>query len=71
MIIFGLPVVLNLLVIPFILYPVLNIINSGCRELGWVAWTNGVPVPWTTPAIISGWLATGSWIRICITNCGI
>ena len=62
-VIFGLPVVLNpVIVIPFILCPVLNTLISGIvMKLGWVAWTNGVQLPWTTPPIISGWLATGSW----------
>lgn len=62
-VIFGLPVVLNpVIVIPFILCPVLNTLISGIvMNLGWVAWTNGVQLPWTTPPIISGWLATGSW----------
>mgnify|MGYP004492918713 FL=1 len=62
-VIFGLPVVLNpVIVIPFILCPVLNTLISGIvMKLGWVAWTNGVQLPWTTPPIISGWLSTGSW----------
>lgn len=62
-VIFGLPVVLNpIIVIPFILCPVLNTLISGVvMQLGLVAWTNGVQLPWTTPPIISGWLATGSW----------
>ena len=62
-IIFGLPIVLNpVIVIPFILCPVLNTLISGIvMSLGIVAKTNGVLLPWTTPPIISGWLATGSW----------
>ncbi|MFD1393381.1 PTS sugar transporter subunit IIC [Lacticaseibacillus jixianensis] len=62
-IIFGLPVVLNpIIAIPFITVPVLNTLISGIvMTLGWVPRTNGVLLPWTTPPIISGWLATGSW----------
>lgn len=62
-IIFGLPVVLNpIIAIPFILVPVLNTFISGIVfTLGWVPKTTGVLLPWTTPPIISGWLATGSW----------
>ncbi|KRN22509.1 PTS sugar transporter subunit IIC [Lacticaseibacillus camelliae] len=62
-IIFGLPVVLNpIIAIPFITVPVLNTLISGLvMTLGWVPRTNGVLLPWTTPPIISGWLATGSW----------
>ena len=37
------------------------LISGIVMNLGWVAWTNGVQLPWTTPPIISGWLATGSW----------
>ncbi|WEV51748.1 PTS sugar transporter subunit IIC [Lactobacillus sp. ESL0731] len=62
-VIFGLPIVLNpVIMIPFIACPVLNTFISGVTmSLGWVAKTNGVSLPWTTPPIISGWLATGSW----------
>ncbi|WP_125705908.1 PTS sugar transporter subunit IIC [Lacticaseibacillus daqingensis] len=62
-IIFGLPVVLNpIIAIPFIVVPVLNTLISGIVfTIGWVPYTNGVLLPWTTPPIISGWLATGSW----------
>lgn len=62
-IIFGLPVVLNpIIAIPFIIVPVLNTLISGLVfQLGWVPYTNGVMLPWTTPPIISGWLSTGSW----------
>lgn len=62
-VIFGLPVVLNpVIAIPFILCPVLNTLISGLvMTWGLVPKTNGVLLPWTTPPIISGWLATGSW----------
>lgn len=62
-IIFGLPVVLNpIIAVPFIIVPTLNTLISGLVfTAGWVPRTNGVLLPWTTPPIISGWLATGSW----------
>ncbi|WP_390405241.1 PTS sugar transporter subunit IIC [Lacticaseibacillus jixiensis] len=62
-IIFGLPVVLNpIIAIPFILVPTINTLISGLvMSFGWVPYTNGVMLPWTTPPLISGWLATGSW----------
>ncbi|UQS82291.1 PTS sugar transporter subunit IIC [Bombilactobacillus folatiphilus] len=62
-IIFGLPVVLNpIIALPFIIVPTLNTLLSGLVFMaGWVPRTNGVMLPWTTPPIISGWLATGSW----------
>jgi PTS system cellobiose-specific IIC component len=59
---FGTPIVMNaLLVIPFILAPLMNIVATYIgMDLGLVAKPNGVAVPWTTPPIISGFLATGS-----------
>ncbi|MED4751643.1 PTS cellobiose transporter subunit IIC [Brevibacillus choshinensis] len=61
---FGMPIVMNpLLIIPFILAPiVLVIVSYLAMELGWVARPSGVAVPWTTPLIISGYLATGGKI---------
>jgi len=59
---FGAPIVMNaLLVIPFILAPLMNVVATYIgMDLGLVAKPNGVAVPWTTPPIISGFLATGS-----------
>lgn len=58
---FGLPVVLNiLLVVPFVLAPIMNLVVS------YIAMSTGlVPLAyaapgWTTPPIISGFLSTGS-----------
>jgi len=60
-IIFGLPIVLNpVMLIPFVLVPTVNIIISyGAMVIGLVPYTSGVAVPWTMPAIISGFLSTG------------
>lgn len=60
---FGLPVMLNMsYLIPFVLAPIVNVlVTYFVMTLGIVHKTIGVAVPWTTPPIISGWLATGSW----------
>lgn len=60
-IIFGLPIVLNpVLLVPFVLTPLFNIITTwAVMAAGLVPVPNGVLVPWTTPAIISGFLVSG------------
>ncbi|UQS82187.1 PTS cellobiose transporter subunit IIC [Bombilactobacillus folatiphilus] len=60
-IIFGLPIVMNYkMVIPFIAAPLTNVTTTYlAMKWGWVAKTMGVAVPWTTPPIMSGILATG------------
>ncbi|MBA1393559.1 PTS sugar transporter subunit IIC, partial [Lactobacillus sp. XV13L] len=60
-IIFGLPIVLNYkMVIPFIAAPLTNVATTYlAMKWGLVAKTMGVMVPWTTPPIMSGYLATG------------
>ncbi|MGL5600285.1 MAG: PTS sugar transporter subunit IIC [Silvania sp.] len=60
-IIFGLPIVLNpLMLIPFILTPiVLCTFTYIVIYLGWVPPTSGIAIPWTTPIFISGFLTTG------------
>jgi Phosphotransferase system cellobiose-specific component IIC len=62
--IYGLPVVLNpVIAIPFVIVPIVNVLISGLAfTFHIMPYTNGVILPWTTPPIISGWLATGSWI---------
>ncbi|MEY8355498.1 PTS cellobiose transporter subunit IIC [Lachnospiraceae bacterium 54-53] len=59
-VIFGLPIVLNpIMAIPFMLVPIINIICTYLvMKIGIVPITNGVALPWTTPPIISGFLAT-------------
>ncbi|WP_410513793.1 PTS cellobiose transporter subunit IIC [Paenibacillus sp. BR2-3] len=63
-IIFGMPVVLNpLLIIPFILAPVLAVITTYIgMSTGLVAKPAGIAVPWTMPPLLSGYLATGGKI---------
>jgi PTS system cellobiose-specific IIC component len=63
-IIFGLPIVLNpLMIVPFIITPLITVTATyfGMR-LGWVAKPAGIAVPWTMPPLISGYLATGGKI---------
>ncbi|MCO6540756.1 MAG: PTS cellobiose transporter subunit IIC [Lactobacillus sp.] len=59
-VIFGVPIVLNYkMAIPFILAPLMNItVAYTSMKIGIVAKTSGVYIPWTTPPIISGFLAT-------------
>src|SRR5690625_4899337 len=62
-VIFGLPIVLNpIMLIPFILVPVtLTITSYVALATGLVPKTVAI-LPWTTPPILSGYLATGgSW----------
>lgn len=62
MIIFGLPVVLNpIILIPFLFVPVINsILSTIVMSLGIIPLTTGVALPFTTPFFFSGWLSTGS-----------
>ena len=62
-ILFTFPTVLNpIMLIPFVLTPVVNaIVTYTSMMVGLVPYTTGVTLPWTTPPIIGGFLATGSW----------
>ncbi|EAE4017072.1 PTS sugar transporter subunit IIC [Listeria monocytogenes] len=60
---FGLPVVFNpLLAVPLIIVPAVTVtIAYYATALSWIAKTS-VLIPWTTPPVISGYLATnGDW----------
>ncbi|GAA0486170.1 PTS cellobiose transporter subunit IIC [Salinibacillus aidingensis] len=61
-IIFGLPIVMNpLVIIPWLLAPVVvTIITYFAMSTGMVPKPAGIIVPWTTPPILSGYLATGN-----------
>lgn len=61
---FGMPIVMNpLMIIPFILAPLtITIITYLAMETGIVARPAGIAVPWTTPILISGYLASGGKI---------
>lgn len=63
-ILFSFPTVLNpIMLIPFVMTPLINaVITYFVMVLGLVPLTTGVALPWTTPPIIGGFLATGgSW----------
>lgn len=63
-IIFGTPIVMNpLLIVPFFLVPIVTIITTYyAMSLGLVAKPAGIAIPWTTPPLIGGYLATGGKI---------
>lgn len=60
-IIFGLPIVLNpIMIIPFILTPlIMCVVAYFAMSSGLVPYTNGTNIPWTTPPIIAGFLVSG------------
>ena len=62
-ILFGLPIVLNpAMLVPFILVPTVNIVISYfAMAMNFVPICSGVNIPWTTPLVISGFLAT-NWV---------
>ncbi|WP_300279187.1 PTS sugar transporter subunit IIC [Peptacetobacter sp.] len=62
-ILFGLPIVLNpTMLIPFIIVPTVNIIISYfAMAMNFVPICSGINIPWTTPLVISGILAT-NWV---------
>ncbi len=61
-IIFGLPIIMNpLVIIPWLLAPVIvTIITYFAMSIGLVPPPAGIIVPWTTPPILNGFLATGN-----------
>ncbi len=63
-IIFGLPIVMNpLIIVPWVLAPmVVTAFTYFVMKLGIVPPPTGVTVPWTVPIGISGYLATNSWL---------
>ena len=62
--VFGIPIVMNpYLVVPFILTPVVLVIVSYiAMTTGLVAKPAGIALPFTTPIVVSGYLATGGHI---------
>lgn len=61
-VIFGLPIIMNpLIIIPWLLAPVVvAVVTYFFMYTGIVPRPAGVIVPWTTPALLSGYLATGN-----------
>lgn len=66
-IMFGLPVVFNpILAIPLVIAPLVTTgIGYAATAAGWVAKTS-VLIPWTTPPVVSGYLATNGDLRASI-----
>ena len=62
-VIFGLPLVMNpVMLIPFAIVPVVvTALAYWSMALGIVPTPTGVPVPWTLPFFLGGWMMTGSW----------
>lgn len=63
-IIFGMPIVMNpLLIVPFFLGPMVSVVLTYLgMHFGLVAKPAGIAIPWTTPPLIGGYLATGGHI---------
>lgn len=63
-IIFGMPIVMNpIMIIPFIIVPiVVTTISFLAMQSGLVVKPVGISLPWTTPPIFGGYLATGGHI---------
>lgn len=63
-ILFGFPTIMNFkMTIPFVLAPVVTaIITYYAMYFGWVAKPIGAVIPWTTPPVIAGFLASGGRI---------
>ncbi|NOO53600.1 PTS sugar transporter subunit IIC, partial [Klebsiella pneumoniae] len=61
-VVFGFPIVMNpVMFVPFILVPVLAaVIVYGAIATGFMQPFSGVTLPWSTPAILSGFLV-GGW----------
>jgi len=61
-VIFGLPIIMNpLVLIPWLLAPVVvAAVTYFAMSVGFAPRPAGVIVPWTTPALLSGYLATGN-----------
>lgn len=61
-VLFGFPMVLNpVLLVPFILTPVILTVFSYLVTAAGIVPKTIAFIPWTTPPIIGGFLATGSW----------
>lgn len=61
-VVFGFPIVMNpVMFLPFILVPILAaIVVYGSIAIGFMQPFSGVTLPWSTPAIISGFMV-GGW----------
>ena len=68
--VFGLPIVLNpLLVIPFVLTPMVNIMIGYLTTVVWqIIPSPAIGVPWTTPGVINLFLGTGGNIMAAVVG---
>ena len=60
-VLFGTPIVLNpKLLVPFVVAPLVSNIGAYIlTDIGFIPYTMGVTVPWTTPAVLSGLIVCG------------
>lgn len=67
--IFGLPIMFNpILIIPFLLTPIVSVVIAyGATAMGLIAKTS-VIIPWTTPPVLSSFLATGGDWRAAVLS---
>ncbi len=71
-ILFGTPIVMNpKLFIPFVLAPLFSNLSAYVMTaIGFIPYTTGVTVPWTTPPIVSGLICIGwqgaLWQVVCL-----
>jgi PTS system cellobiose-specific IIC component len=69
-VIFGFPTIMNIrIILPVIIAPIVNaLITYFAMDMGLVPRPIGAVVPWTTPPVIAGFLATGGAISGAILN---
>jgi len=62
LLIFGLPIIFNrFLLVPFLLVPIVtSLLFRLAFHVEWVQWQGGAEI-WSTPILLGGYLATGSW----------
>jgi PTS system cellobiose-specific IIC component len=60
-VLFGTPIVMNpKLLVPFVLAPLFGVTGAYILTMiGFMPYTTGISVPWTTPPILSGFLNVG------------
>ncbi|MTV36364.1 EAL domain-containing protein [Duganella radicis] len=72
LLIFGLPIALNpIFVWPFLLAPLaLTLLALTAVHAGWLP-LHDLAVPWSTPALLSGYLVSGSWRGVALQLLGL
>lgn len=66
--IYALPIVFNpYFLLPFLLTPILNgVISYTLIDYGFIVLSASDNIPWFTPVLLSGWMATHSWTGIAL-----